>query len=158
MKHAIANILDFFYPPFKKWMPIVTYRYAVCGSANTVLGLCIYYVFYNFIFSRENFIVGALVLKPHMASLFTSGATTVIVGFLLNRYVVFTDSYLKGRVQLFRYLLSFFFNLMLNYVLLKLFVEILHIEAFVSQLITTVIIIGVSYITQKYFTFRIKDN
>ena len=150
--------MDFFYPPFKRIMPVVTYRYAACGSANTVFALCIYYVFYNFIFSKENFILGPLVFKPHMASLFVSGTITVIVGFLLNRYVVFTDSYLRGRVQLFRYLLSFLFNLMLNYALLKLFVEVLQIEAFISQLITTIIIIGVSYITQKYFTFRIKND
>lgn len=158
MKNIITATLDFFYPPFRKFMPVVTYRYAACGSANTVLGFALYNFLCYLVFSNENISVGSLVFKPHMASLFLSGSTTFLVGFLLNRYIVFTESYLRGRVQLFRYFLSFFFNLWLNYFLLKLFVDLLKIEPYISQFISTIIIIGVSYVTQKYFTFRIKND
>jgi putative flippase GtrA len=43
---------------------------------------------------------------------------------------------------------------MLNYILLKIFVEIFHIYAVLSQVITTVIVILFSYLVQKNFTFR----
>ncbi len=158
MKNIITATLDFFYPPFRKFMPVVTYRYAACGSANTVLGLLLYNFLCYFVFANENISVGPLVFKPHMAALFVSGTTTFMVGFMLNRYIVFTESYLRGRVQFIRYLLSFFFNLGLNYLLLKLFVDMLKIEPYISQLVCTIIIIAVSYVTQKYFTFRIKNN
>jgi putative flippase GtrA len=72
------------------------------------------------------------------------------------KFVVFVDSNLKGRIQLFRYLLAFSFNLVLNYLLLKLFVELLHIPALLSQFITTCIVVTVSYISQKHFSFKTK--
>jgi hypothetical protein len=42
-------IIDFFYPPFKKLMPLKTFRYAVSGAGNTFLGLLSYYITYKFI-------------------------------------------------------------------------------------------------------------
>lgn len=154
MKDRLRNFIDLFYPPFRRLMPLQTFRYAACGGGNTVLGLAVYWVSFHFIFSKENFDAGVMVFKPHNAALFLSFIVSFSVGFLLNKYVVFTTSYLRGRIQLFRYFVSFFLNLVINYFLLKLLVEVLHMEAFISQLITTVIIVTVGYLTQKHFSFR----
>ena len=135
-------------------MPLQTFRYAACGSGNTLMGLTIYYLSFHHVFIRENVEVGFLVLKPHNAALFVSFLSTFVVGFFLNKYVVFTSSIMRGRIQLFRYFLSFFVNLVLNYFLLMLFVELWHLDAFLAQVITTIIIITLSYLTQKHFTFR----
>lgn len=137
-------------------MPLQTFRYAACGGSNTLFGLSVYFISFHYLFSKENADLGFIVFKPHNAALFLSGICTFITGFLLNKFVVFTSSNLRGRIQLFRYFLSFFINLIINYFLLKLFVEILHMEAFLSQIITTVIIVTISYLTQKHFTFKIK--
>ena len=137
-------------------MPLQTFRYAACGGSNTLLGLFLYYISFHYFFDKQNFDTGLTVLKPHNAALFFAGTCTFFTGFLLNKYVVFTSSYLKGRIQLFRYFLSFFTNLIINYFLLKLFVEKLFMEAFLSQVITTAIIITISFFTQKHFTFRTK--
>jgi putative flippase GtrA len=59
-------------------------------------------------------------------------------------------------VQLFRYLLLYVFNLGINYLLLKVFVESLHIYPTIAQVITTVIIVLFSYVAQRNFTFRIR--
>ena len=135
-------------------MPLQTFRYAACGSGNTLMGLTIYYLSFHYIFIRENVEVGIVVLKPHNAALFVSFLSTFVVGFFLNKYVVFTSSVMRGRIQLFRYFLSFFVNLVLNYFLLMLFVELWHLDAFLAQVITTVVIITLSYFTQKHFTFK----
>ena len=156
MKQKLTSLLDFFYPPFQKLMPIQTFRYAACGGVNTLLGLLIYFVAYQYIFAQKNFNFGFFAFKPHIAALFLSFCFTFIVGFLLNKYVVFTGSNLKGRIQLFRYFLSFALNLVINYLLLKLFVEIFLWNALVSQLMTTSVIITISYISQKHFSFRVK--
>jgi len=156
MKQKLTFLLDLFYPPFRKIMPIQTFRYAACGGINTLLGLTVYFIGYEYLFARENFDFGFFAFKPHIAALFLSFCVSFVVGFLLNKFVVFTGSNLRGRIQLFRYFLSFSLNLVINYLLLKFFVELLLWNALISQVITTVIIISFSYLSQKHFSFKVK--
>ena len=139
-------------------MPEQTFRYAVCGGANTILGLAIYFISYQFILKKENLELGFFAFKPHIAALFISFCINFVVGFILMKFVVFVSSKLRGRIQLVRYFLSFAFNLVLNYLLLKLFVELLYMPVLLSQFITTCIVVLVSYFTQKHFTFKVKMN
>ena len=155
-KDKIISLIDFFYPPFRKFMPLQTFRYAACGGANTVLGLALFKILLVFVFKGENVELGFYTLKPHNAALFISFCVNFVVGFILMKYVVFVASNLKGRIQLFRYLLSFVFNLALNYFILKVFVEVFGWWPFLSQCLTTVIIVTISYLSQKHFTFRTK--
>lgn len=156
MRTKIIGFIDLFYPPFRKWMPEQTFRYAVCGGGNTILGLLVYFVIYEYLLKRQNLALGFITFKPHNAALFISFCISFIVGFLLMKFVVFVSSNLRGRIQLVRYFLSFTFNLMLNYLLLKLLVEFWHIQAVLSQVMTTVLIVTFSYLTQKHFSFKIK--
>ena len=137
-------------------MPEQTFRYAVCGGSNTVLAISVFNIFYSLVFKAQNVNFGVVVLKPHNAALFISFCSSFLLGFLLLKFVVFVDSNLKGRIQLFRYFLAYLVNLVLSYFLLKILVEYLHLNAMVAQLITTVIIITVSYLSQKHFTFKVK--
>ena len=156
MRKTINQFLDFFYPIFKRFMPIETFRYAACGGINTISGLLVWYVCYHFVFSRMVVNLVFYSFEPYTLALLVSSSYSFTLGFLLNKYVVFTSSNLKGRIQLFRYFLSFAFNLLLNYFLLKCLVEKFQWDAFISQLLTTFVVIGVSYFSQKYFTFKIK--
>jgi putative flippase GtrA len=153
-KDKIIALIDFFYPPFRKFMPEQTFRYAACGGVNTVFGIVIFNVFYTYIFKEENVTLGFLVIKPHNAALFISFCVSFVVGFTLSKFVVFVDSTVKGRIQLFRYFVTYVVNLMLSYFLMKIFVEFAHLNVMASQLITTVVIIAVSYLSQKHFTFK----
>jgi putative flippase GtrA len=155
-KDKIIAFIDFFYPPFRKLMPEQTFRYAACGGANTVLGLALFKFLLVFVFEHQNVDLGFYTLKPHNAALFVSFCVNFVVGFLLMRYVVFVDSNLRGRIQLFRYGLSFVLNLALNYFILKVFVEVFGWWPFLSQCLTTVIIVTISFLSQKYFSFKIK--
>lgn len=139
-------------------MPEQTFRYAVCGGANTVLGLVIYFISYEYILEKKNLDLGFFAFKPHIAALFISFCINFVVGFLLMKFVVFTGSILRGRIQLFRYFISFAFNLALNYFLLKLFVELLHMNVLVSQFITTCMVVTVSYLSQKHFSFKMNTS
>jgi putative flippase GtrA len=156
VRDFIIPIIDFFYPPFRKLMDLQTFRYAACGGANTLLGLAIYIVTFKYILREQNLHVGFYAFKPHSAALFISFLVNFPIGFFLNKFVVFGASNLRGRVQLFRYFLLYVTCLVLNYFILKFFVEDLHIYAVLGQILTTVVIITVSYFTQKHFTFRIK--
>jgi putative flippase GtrA len=154
MQQLLLSIIDLFYPPFKKLMPLQTFRYAACGGGNMILGLFLYYTLFHFAFNKENVFTFLGVFKAHNAALLISGCVSFCVGFLLNKYFVFISSNLRGRIQLFRYFLSFSTNLVINYFLLRLFIEVLKIEEFVAQLISTVIIVTISYLTQKHFSFK----
>ena len=136
-------------------MSIQTFRYAASGGANTLLGLTVYYVSYKFILKEETLHLGFYAFKSHIAALFMAFCISFPVGFFLMKYVVFSDSKMKGRIQLFRYFMIYLFNLALNYILLKIFVEGFHIYPVFAQVITTVIIILFSYIAQRHFTFKV---
>ncbi len=154
MKNIITGIIDFFYPPFRKLMPVETFRYIACGGSNMLLGLFMFFMLLRYVFNNGFEKFGGMAFESYNVSLFFVSCTTFIIGFVLNKYVVFTSSSLRGRIQLFRYFVSFSFNFILNYFLLKLFVKMLHMDEFLSQVISTLIVVMISYATQKYFTFR----
>ncbi|MFZ1452804.1 MAG: GtrA family protein, partial [Ferruginibacter sp.] len=87
-KDRIIAFIDFFYPPFSRFMPEQTFRYAACGGANTVLGLALFKILLVYVFKLENVELGFYTLKPHNAALFITSFVNFGVGFLLMRYVV----------------------------------------------------------------------
>jgi putative flippase GtrA len=153
-RDLVLPIIDFFYPPFRKLMNLQTFRYAASGGANTMLGLLVYYVSYKYIFIEKEFDFGFYAFKGHIAALIFSFCFTFPVGFFMSKYVVFSDSKMKGRIQLFRYFMICLFNLMLNYLLLKIWVEKFHIYPVLAQILTIVIVVLFSYIAQRNFSFR----
>lgn len=154
MQKKITEFIDFFYPPFKKIMPIQTFRYAVCGSSNMVLDLVLFYVSFNYIFDQNVVNLGIVSLKGYNAALALSFCVTFPIGFLLSKYIVFNGSYLKGRIQLFRYMVIVGINLFLNYIILNFFVQYLHFFPTVAKLFAIIIIVSFSYLSQKHFTFK----
>jgi putative flippase GtrA len=64
---------------------------------------------------------------------------------------------LRHRSQLFRYLLVTFICMALNYVLLKLFVDYLGWYPTPSKILTTAIVVVVSYTSQTFFFFKTKE-
>lgn len=157
-RDLVLPVVDFFYPPFRKIMQLQTFRYAACGGFNTLMGLAIYYISYKFILKEQDLHFGFYAFKSHVAALFIACCFSLPVGFFFAKYVVFSESNMKGRVQLFRYFILYLFNLVLNYLLLKVLVESFHLYAPFAQIITTVVIVLFSYLVQKHFTFKIKNT
>jgi putative flippase GtrA len=157
LKGWIIEFIDFFYGPFRKLMPIQTFRYAACGGGNTVLDIFLYFISYNFVLKKQVVFTPAGAISPHVAAFLMSFAVSFPIGYLLNRYIVFPGSILRGRVQLFRYFLLVVLCVFLNYIFIKLFVEHMNIYPTVSKILTTVLVVSFSYLTQKNFTFR-TDN
>lgn len=158
MQQLIINIIDFFYKPFSKLMPLQTFRYMACGGGNTLLDICLYYVIYNFVLRQHDVpLWGNVVITAPIATLFFALAITFPTGFLLSKYIVFSESNLQGRVQLFRYFVLVAICLVLNYLFMKFFVSYLHIYPTISKVITTLFVVAFSYLTQKKFTFKTKS-
>jgi putative flippase GtrA len=157
MKDRIIAILDFFYPPFRRFMPIQTFRYAVCGGGNTLLDIFIYFISYNFILQKQIVYTPIGAISPYIAAFLLAFAISFPSGFYLNRNIVFPGSTLRGRVQLLRYFLLVLVCIALNYIFIKLFVEQFHIFPTIAKMLTTVIVVAFSFVTQKYFTFRVSE-
>ena len=138
-------------------MGLQTFRYAASGGINTGLGFVIFYIGFKFIFREHPFDLRFYALEAHSAALFLSFCFCFPFGFFLMKYVVFSDSKMKRRVQLFRYFVLYVFNLGLNYIFLRVLVESLKIYPVFAQIITTVIIILFSYVAQRNFTFKIRN-
>ena len=153
----IERIILWFYPPFRKFMPEQTFKYAATGGANTALDILLYFVFYHFVLEKQIVELGFYAISPHIASFIMSFIITFPIGFILAKYISFPGSFLRKRIQFFRYGLSVAGSVLLNYVFLKLFVESFGWYPTPSKIVTTLIVILFSYTAQKYFTFKLRD-
>ncbi|HPG11939.1 MAG TPA: GtrA family protein [Chitinophagaceae bacterium] len=153
-RDLLLPVIDFFYPPFKRLMPLQTFRYAVSGGANALLGYIVFYVSFKYVFAERIFNLGFYALKGHVAALLASFVVTFPVGFFMAKYVVFSDSKMKWYVQMFRYFMVCTFNLALNYLLLKILVEKVQIYPTIAQVITLAVVILISYLAQRNFSFK----
>lgn len=155
LSELIIKVVDWFYiKPVAALLPRQTYRYAVCGAANVVFGWGCYFLAYNYLFDKQLFDLGLVVLTPHVATMFFIFPFTFFSGFWLNRHVAFRRSPLPRGTQLFRYLLSVLGSVVVNYLCLKLFVDVCGFWATPSQMLASLITMVYSYLAAKYFTFR----
>lgn len=163
----ITKIIDFFYVPFRKIMPEQVFRYAACGGGNMVLDWVLYFLIYNFVIGHDNVILSfsylpifsfEQVITPHIATLCIVFPITLFTGFLLQKYVTFTQSDLHGARQLMRYITIVAINLAVNYFGLKLCVEVWGWYPTPSKMFITAITVVISYFGQKYYSFRVKKE
>lgn len=156
IRNIITSVIDWFYKPFSKYIPYETFKYAATGGINLAFDIFLYFIFYNFILKKSIVDLGFVAISPHIAAFIIVFPITFFSGFLLAKYITFTNSNLKGKYQLFRYAISVGGSIALNYLLLKLFVEKMEIYPTPSKMITAVFVVTYSYLTQKYFTFKTK--
>lgn len=154
MRKKIISFIDFFYPPFKGFIPLQTFRYAACGGSNTLLDIFLFYISFNYILHQEILNLGFVSLKAYNAALGMAFCISFPTGFLLNKYIVFNESYLRSHVQLFRYVLIVAANLFLNYAIINVLVQYMHFYPTIAKVFATVIIVAFSYLSQKHFTFK----
>lgn len=165
LAQIITKIIDFFYIPFKRFMPEQMFRYAACGGGNLVLDWVLYFLIYNFVIGHElvnlQFTIYNLqfaqAITPHIATLCIVFPITLLTGFWLQKYVTFTGSTLHGARQLVRYISIVAINLAINYFGLKLCVEGWGWYPTPSKMVITTMTVVISYFGNKYYSFRVKS-
>lgn len=150
----IIEVIDYFYIPFRRYIPLETFRYAATGGLNTVLDITLYFICYNFIVDRQVVDLHFVSISPHIAAFLIVFPVTFFTGFLLAKFITFTSSEIRGRVQLIRYMISVSGSIFLNYVFLKVLVEFGGFWPTLAKLITTGIVVVYSYFVQKFYTFK----
>lgn len=154
LKNTILKVVDFFYPPFKKYIPLQTFRYAACGGGSTALNIFIYFITFHYILHEQIVHTPFIAISAHIAAYMISFCITFPIGFYLSMFVVFPESYLRKRIQLFRYFVVVIMCIILNYLFLKLFVDVWGWYPTVSLIVATPIIIAFSYFSQRHFSFK----
>ena len=152
----LRGFLDIFYPIVKKLFSKTTYYYAVCGASNMVLSWLLFYLFYNYVFHQQKWQVPILNLyiNAYTISAAVCFIISFIIGFTLLKYVVFTASEIKGRIQLFRYGISAIISFVTSYAILRLLIEGFGMYASISNVIASVVVAIISYLIQRNFTFK----
>lgn len=156
MVRIIRSFLDLFYPLVSKIFDKTTYYYAVAGSTNLVLGWLLFWVLDHWAI-HSNTINIPFVNHPihsYTPIAATCGVFSFLFGFLMMRYVVFTESQLKGRVQFFRYGLSALISATVNWILIKLMVDTFAWNASLCNVFASVVVVTISYFLQRKFSFR----
>lgn len=115
-----------------------------------------YFLTYHYVVMERNVDLGIVVISPHIAALIIVFPITFFTGFLLNRYVAFRATQQRTTKQLFRYALSVVGSILLNYVLMKLFVELCYVWPTIAKMMTTIIVALYSFLAAKYFSFTNK--
>lgn len=131
-----------------------------------VLDWILYFLIYNFVVGHEivnlSFEIGnwsfEQAITPHIAAFCIVFPITLLTGFLLQKYVTFTQSDLHGVRQLGRYTLIVTINLAINYFGLKLCVETFGWYPTPSKMVVTIVTVVISYLGQKYYTFTKKKK
>ena len=151
----ITKIIDVFYiKPLRRFVPLQTFRYAMCGGGNLVLNWVTYALLYDVILGFDYLNLGFVYISRHIAALAVTFPVTLFTGYWLQSRISFRSSPLGDRVSAVRYLLTTLGSLAINYVCLKIFVEWVGMYAPVAQMVTSLITIVYSYLLQKYWTFR----
>ena len=150
----IIQLIDYFYSPFQKLIPLETFRYAATGGFNTVLDITLYFICYNFVVDKRVIDLQIVSISPHIAAFLIVFPITFFTGFLFAKFITFTSSPVQGRTQLIRYIISVSGSVFLNYFFLKVFVEFVGLWPTMAKVITTSIVVIYSYFAQKFFTFK----
>ncbi|MBP5318756.1 MAG: GtrA family protein [Paludibacteraceae bacterium] len=151
---AVVVFIDFFYPPFRKWLNIEWYHYLACGCLNALQDWVVYSFFYNIVLQRQIVDLGFFAFEPHTAALLLVTPITFFVGFSFSKYITFRGSKIETWQQLLRYALILLVNFVVSWGCIKLLVEHFGLYPTPSKMITTVITTLISFTLQKYYSFR----
>lgn len=151
IREVLLTIRGWFFP----FIPKQSFLYMACGGLNLVFDMSVFFVAYHYIFHAQNFRTPFFTFSPHIAALFFAFSCSTPTGFLMSRYVVWTNSVVRGRRQIINYLSVVALCVVMNIGFLKFFVEEFHFYPLPARLLTSVIVVTTSYFLQRFYAFKV---
>ncbi len=158
IRRLIQAVLDFFYPIFEKLFPFDMYAYLAVGAGNTALNIVLFALCYQFILPPEKVNICGLQIASYTVSLIFAFIATVPTGFWLAKHFAFRSKSIPGQSfkQLGKYFLVVLQGLGSDYLLLIGFILLAGFHPTMAKLLSTLIVLSVNFLLQKYFTFQVK--
>lgn len=154
MVKFIGKIVRFFYFPFiRKIIPEQTFTYAFCGSANMALDMVLYFLIYHFILLEQDIVILKVTISSSIAAFLITFPIVFLTGLWLAKNVTFKSSINSNKKQVWRYFSVTLLNIFLKYFGIKVLI-FLYLWPSFANAIMTVITVVVSYLLQKYYTFK----
>lgn len=151
----LISIVDALYIlQIRRFLPRDIFGYGLCGGLNMMFDTLWYFLLYHYVVCEQFVDLGVVVMSPHIVTLCLVFPITFFTGFWLNRNVAFRVTHFSSSRQLARYALSVVGSILINYLCMKVFVEILYIWPTPSKMLTTIISTCYSFLAARYFTFR----
>lgn len=150
LKNFIHQSLKLFYPIVKKMMPYQVYAYFAVGAVNTLLNIGLFIISY--------LVLANTILAVELATVI-SFVITVITGFWLSKSFAFTEAgneKKETQKQFGKYFLVSLQGQFSDYLITKGLIILLLMNATIAYLLSTVIMLFLTYFLQKYFTFKNK--
>lgn len=161
IRHIILSVIDFFHAPFSRWIDKQTFRYLASGGSGAALNIGVYWLSYHLLFHEQDVqthIAAWPVMGAAIAAMIVAFLISTPYGFMMSRYIVFQESNLRGRVQAFRYLLTVGACLVLTSFFVPFFHYTCGIYATPSNILTNIVVAMFSYMAQRFFTFKVKQE
>jgi putative flippase GtrA len=160
IKKSIKYILDIFYPLFQKILPYELYAYLAVGAINTALNIILFAVLYQFVLPAPGIIVYNFFIASYTLSLILSFLATVPTGFWFAQEFAFNQSNQhadQAGKQMGKYFLVVLQGLISDYLLLKGLIVFTGMHPTGAKILSTVIVLSVNFLLQKYYTFKMNE-
>ncbi len=130
-------------------------RYFFSAGIATGVDVAVYFLSFNFLFSKADLqFTNEITISAATASLVISYTCGLITNFLITKYLVFTESDLKGVHQLMRYVLVALLILLLNYLFMSFLIKVLEWYPTIARIVSALTIGLLSFIIHKVYSFR----
>ena len=168
IRSVVLAVIDFFHRPFRRVINQQTFRYLFCGASNVAVDWVVWTIIYFFVVTTPALHIGTIAIERQVAASCISFLVSFPYGFMMSRYIVFPESNIGGKVQLFRYALTVGMCLMLTYLFIKMYAGFFQfpvfdnlskdLKAIIAKILTTATVAIFSYFTQRHFTFKVKGE
>ncbi len=136
-------------------MPFEVYAYLAVGAANTVLNIALFTLFYKVLLEQEVYQLFTYSFESYTVALIIAFVLTVPTGFWLSKKFAFTNAAKEqASKQMTKYFLVVLQGVVSDYLLFKALIIFVHLDPVVAKVLSTVIVLTVNYLLQKYFTFK----
>jgi len=147
-KNLLHQLLKFGYTFIRKLLPYQVYTYLAVGALNTLLNIALFISCYQILLSTSIAVEASTIIAL---------VVTIFTGYWLQKNFVFTDASnadKENRKQIARYAIVALQGQLSAYALTKSMIVFLQLNASIAYVITTFIMLTLTYFLQKYFTFK----
>ncbi|MBK9049050.1 MAG: GtrA family protein [Bacteroidetes bacterium] len=131
-------------------------RYFFSAGLATGVDVAVYFITFNFIYQKQDVHFFRIVtLSAPTASLMFSYTCGLITNFLITKYLVFTESDLRGVHQLARYVVVALFVLAMNYFMMSFLIKVLDWYPTIARVFSALSIGVLSFVIHKFYSFKV---